>query len=192
MLSLSSNSGKAEAVRQGVQRAIQQGAEYVGYWDADLATPLSDVRVFRDLLRARPQLILVMGARVQLLGKDIQRHAARHYSGRIFATAASFVLGLRVYDTQCGAKLFRSSVPVSDVFSTRFTSRWFFDVEILARLIRRRRLLGGSDVASVVYEWPLERWTDVPGSKVKVRDFARALLDLWRIGRANDLLRIRP
>jgi hypothetical protein len=191
VLSLSTNSGKAEAVRQGVLQAIQRGAELVGYWDADLATPLSDVRTFRDLLRAKPHLVLVMGARVQLLGKDIQRQAARHYLGRIFATTASLLLGLRVYDTQCGAKLFRTSAEVSEVFSTPFTSKWFFDVEILARLIRRRRLLGGSEVAGVVYEWPLEHWADVPGSKVKSRDFARALFDLWRIGRANDLLRSR-
>ena len=188
VLSLQRNSGKAEAVRQGMLSAIQSGAELMGYWDADLSTPLSAVCAFREVLASRPDVVLVMGARVQLLGREIQRRPLRHYLGRMFATAASVLLRLAVYDTQCGAKLFRNRADVAKLFESKFISRWIFDVEILARLIRGRRCDGLADAASVVYEYPLDRWVDVAGSKLRPRDFVLAFVDLWRIGRANDLI----
>jgi dolichyl-phosphate beta-glucosyltransferase len=181
VVALPENAGKAEAVRRGVLAALEGPAEFVGYWDADLATPLEAVSEMRALLRARPDRILAMGARVQLLGREIRRRPLRHYLGRVFATGASWVLGLPVYDTQCGAKLFRASEEVRDLFREPFLTRWIFDVEILARLVRAAREGRLPPVDRIVVEHPLERWIDVAGSKVRPRDFLRAGGELWRI-----------
>src|SRR5688572_19767437 len=43
VLSLDRNVGKAEAVRLGVQSAFDRSPRLVGYFDADLATPLSEL-----------------------------------------------------------------------------------------------------------------------------------------------------
>ena len=171
------NSGKAEAVRQGMLAAFADGAELAGYWDADLATPLDAIGDFVSVLDADPRVDLVLGARVAMLGHDIERSPVRHYAGRVFATLASMTLGLSVYDTQCGAKLFRCNDATRALFDEPFGSRWVFDVELLARYLEH----GGAP--SGVRELALARWTDIPGSKVKPNDFLGGVIELARIRR---------
>ena len=183
-LRLGANVGKAEAVRRGVQVALRRGPANIGYWDADLATPLDAIPIFCNVLRARPEVQLVMGSRVALLGRKIRRSGTRHLLGRAFATAASIVLRLPVYDTQCGAKLFRATPATAELFSRPFRARWIFDVEILARMVAAAAINGNQSAANCIYEYPLERWQDVGGSRLKSRDFLTAVFDLagiyWR------------
>ena len=181
VLDLSPNGGKAEAVRRGMAQAFQEGATFAGYWDADLATPLEAIPNFRTLLVERPELSMVFGSRVRLLGRYIERQAVRHYLGRVGATLASLVLGLPIYDTQCGAKLFRRSDLVEGLFERPFKTGWMFDVEILARFISGLEHAGGGSAADAIYELPLVDWHDVAGSKVKAGDFPKAFLELATI-----------
>jgi len=174
------NRGKAEAVRVGMNYAFDQRLPYAGFWDADLATPLAAIASFVDLLAIRPELDMVFGARVRLLGRHVERRASRHYMGRAFATAASLVLRLPIYDTQCGAKLFRCTPEMRTVFAEPFLSRWIFDIEIIARYISVMK--SPDEAARHIYELPLKSWVDVKGSKLGPHDFARAAYDLWRIG----------
>lgn len=181
LLDLEQNSGKAEAVRRGMLAATERRPDFCGFWDADLATPLSEIPSFLNVFSERKEIEMVFAARVRLLGRSISRNPARHYVGRVGATLISSSLGLAVYDTQCGAKLFRVSDRMRELFARPFLSRWIFDVEIIARLVRQR---GRDAAARVIYELPIMAWHDVKGSKVKSTDFGRALLDLWKIHRA--------
>lgn len=175
------NQGKAEAVRRGVKAALERGPAFVGYWDADLAAPLDELPRFLRAMEERPEVEIVLGARVQLMGHSIERSPVRHYLGRIFATAASHTLGLPVYDTQCGAKLFRASSALHSLFEEPFCTNWVFDVEIIARLLRARRDVPGFDPSRALYELPLQRWQHAPGSKVGPLDFPKSFLELARI-----------
>jgi dolichyl-phosphate beta-glucosyltransferase len=179
--SLETNSGKAEAVRVGLIDACSTGAEYVGFWDADLATPLEDIPVFAGVLDQRPDLEWVFGSRVNLLGRSVHRALVRHWIGRVFATYATAVLRLPIYDTQCGAKMFRNTQEFSGLLQEPFLSQWIFDVELIARLIRARRDTDKASARTVMYEHPLMEWNDVKGSKVKFADFFRVGIDLARI-----------
>jgi dolichyl-phosphate beta-glucosyltransferase len=181
VLTLAKNCGKAEAVRQGFLRAFDLNPDYVGFWDADLATPLDAISTFLELAEARPELEIIIGSRVKLLGRQIDRRAVRHYLGRVFATVVSLVLGIAVYDTQCGAKVFRLSPSIKELFRQPFLSRWIFDVEIIARLVQARRGTELPRPDQVTYEIPLAQWRDVSGSKLKTRDFLRAMLELVQI-----------
>jgi dolichyl-phosphate beta-glucosyltransferase len=188
-LRLSANVGKAEAVRRGMQAALRRQPVMVGYWDADLATPLDAIPRFVDVLQTRPKLDLVMGSRVALLGRDIRRSTLRHFMGRVFATAASLVLDLPVYDTQCGAKLFRVTPTFRKLISQPFLARWIFDVEILARMVLEAHSTSQGFVKPMIYEYPLEQWHDVHGSRLKLLDFVIAGIDLaaiyWRYRRRS-------
>ncbi len=180
VIDLPRNVGKGEAVRQGMLIACRESAApYVAYWDADLATPLEEMPSFLEYAETRPELIWISGSRIRRLGADISRHPLRHYLGRSFATAVSLLLGLAVYDTQCGAKLLRTQTAAA-LFAEPFVSRWIFDVELLARLVV---LMGHKAAASAIYEFPLSRWRDVGGSKVRARSFVKAAFDLARIMR---------
>ena len=108
MLTLSRNHGKSEAVRQGMLEASKQPLTFLGYFDADLATPVDELLRLVSIIEADDNLEAVFGSRgAAKLGSSIVRTPLRHYLGRVYATAASIAVGVVVYDTQCGAKVFR-------------------------------------------------------------------------------------
>jgi dolichyl-phosphate beta-glucosyltransferase len=178
------NGGKAEAVRSGMLQVMgSEGTAVTGFWDADLATPLYVIPRLMAKLVEEPGLEMIFGSRVRLLGHAIHRQTIRHYLGRCFATAVSIVLGLPVYDTQCGAKLFRITPTLRAILAAPFLSRWIFDVEIIARFMA----IHNKDreyAFNVIYEHPLPRWDDVAGSKVRPTDFFVAFYELIKIRRA--------
>ena len=179
------NRGKAEAVRNGMLQVIASGhATVTGFWDADLATPLEQIVDFLHILESRPELTMIFGSRVRLLGRDIHRQPLRHYLGRCFATVVSTLLRLHVYDTQCGAKLFRITPELRQVLAEPFHSRWIFDVEIIARFLAMHKH-DHAAIARQIYEFPLPVWTDVAGSKVRSTDFLRAFGELASIYRRH-------
>jgi glycosyltransferase involved in cell wall biosynthesis len=183
VLGLARNGGKAEAVRQGLLAALEQRPAYVGYWDADLSTPLDAVDDFLALAARRPDLDVLLGSRVRLMGRDIRRQAWRHYLGRVFATAVSLTLRLPVYDTQCGAKVLRATDTLRGVFVRPFLSRWIFDVEVLARYLDAPVAAGEPGRQTRIFEVALRAWHHAHGSKLRPWDFARAFVDLFAIVR---------
>jgi dolichyl-phosphate beta-glucosyltransferase len=175
--------GKAEAVRAGMLAGIQQRAELIGFFDADLATPLRAIDDFLAVLNDRPAVEFVLGSRVKLMGRDITRKASRHYLGRVFATAVSHALDLPVYDTQCGAKVLRVNAGTAALFDAPFRSPWIFDVELIARYLRLPVAPGEPARRDRLYELVLPAWHDQPGSKLRWYDFVRAMADLGYIWR---------
>ena len=176
VLDLQPNGGKAEAVRRGMLHAAEtMQPEYICFWDADLATPLYEIPHFVEW--ADKGYDIVTGLRLMRLGAEVRRKKLRHYLGRCFATCASMMLQLPVYDTQCGAKLFRSKI-VREIFPEPFISKWLFDVELLARYKQR---FGIQQATDKIYEYPLFHWIDVAGSTLKKKDFLVAPMELLRI-----------
>ncbi len=179
VITLERNSGKAEAVRRGIHESLDGPFEYLGYWDADLATPLAEIEGFCRLLDSA-DVDMVIGSRVRLLGRKVERKALRHYSGRIFATCASILLGISIYDTQCGAKIFRNSATLRQVFGKPFKVNWTFDVEMFARF----SMVLKTPPRETSLRWvevPLSEWVDVKGSKVSFKDYIKGGIEFCRL-----------
>jgi glycosyltransferase involved in cell wall biosynthesis len=179
VVKLEHNVGKGEAIRLGLLKALEAGASTIGYFDADLATPPTELGRLVDALADRCADV-VLGARIVMLGTAVKRGSVRHYLGRVFATAASLVLQMPVYDTQCGAKVFRQTAALECALRKPFSGRWAFDVELLGRLHIGTTSVPGVPMSRFL-EVPLNEWRDVSGSTLRGLDFPLLGLELLRI-----------
>jgi glycosyltransferase involved in cell wall biosynthesis len=176
VVNLSQNSGKAAAVHAGLQHACRIGAALVGYWDADLATPLDAIADFEVVLDRYNDVTVVYGARRQLLGHRINRTVSRRAVSRICAGLARLATGLAIGDTQCGAKLLRNTPALYAALAQPFTAGWLFDVELFTRIAAAT-----PQPATCFYEVPLAEWQEIAGSKVSGRAIMRSGLQMMRL-----------
>lgn len=181
-LELAVNGGKGEAVRRGMLEALSLSTpgDIVGFFDADFATPPEELPLLLDAIESKGGKV-ALGARIARLGAHVERSAVRHYIGRVFATAASTVLSLSVYDTQCGAKLFRDVPALRAALAVPFRSRWAFDVEFIGRLLAGDVNAPGLSEADFI-EVPLRTWRDKRGSKLSSTAMLRAGMDVLTLG----------
>ena len=179
-LQLPNNQGKAEAVRQGMLSAYEAGDTYIGFVDADLATPIDETLAMIETARADHSSVFT-GCRVGLAGSTIQRGFFRHIFGRLFARAAALALGIRYYDTQCGAKIFKRSLLLRQALSLPFIDRWSFDVELIGRFLYPI----GNDTSPLTprdfKEVPIYNWRQIPGSKLSVPQMVRTVFSLLSV-----------
>ncbi|MEW6619753.1 MAG: glycosyltransferase [bacterium] len=173
-LSLSENKGKGEAIRLGMLYLLEKKTyNIIGFWDADLAVPLSEIWDFMDIFQTNPNVQAVIGSRVHLCGRKIERINFRHYLGRLFTTVISLTFGFAVYDTQCGAKLFKSEILIP-VVQKNFCSKWIFDVEIIIRILRLPFL---QDESTWLFEVPVKEWRNVSGTKRSLSAYINSFFD---------------
>lgn len=173
------NLGKAESVRAGINYCLENfNCKYIGFLDADLATPFSEFNRILNKLK-NTDYTFAFGSRIAIVGTTIKRSFFRFFVGRIIATFISRTLDLIVYDTQCGAKAFEAET-ASKLFNEEFISRWLFDVELFFRMFR----VSGKDKAiEKMIEVPLHKWIDPGDSKVSFTYFFKLWSDLFKINR---------
>ena len=171
LVDLPKNTGKGEAIRAGFIFALVLSQNHsisrIGYLDSDFAFDLEDIRtVFLESeskLGEGAKYRTIIGSRVKLAGRKIQRSNLRHYLGRAIATFICRGWALAPYDTQSGFKIFTFDSYFIEAMSRSFVTSWFFDIEILLRL-EKMNSLG-------IWEIPLTEWSEIEGSSIKPIDF---------------------
>jgi glycosyltransferase involved in cell wall biosynthesis len=162
------NHGKGYSVRKGVLSAT---GHFVLFTDADLSAPIEELEKLL-VVAVKENADVVIGSR----GLDmnfIEKHQSsmRESGGRLFNVMVRLVLGLNIYDTQCGFKLFRRATVIS-AFEKLTTDRFGFDPELLFIMTKQ-----GLKIREVSV-----RWSHVEGSKVQfLSDGVRMFTDLLRI-----------
>jgi len=168
LISNSVNHGKGYAVKCGVLESI---GEYVLFTDADLSAPIEEAE---KLLAAAESggADIVIGSRA-VDRSYIEKHQSRgrEVGGIVFNRIVRILLGLKLYDTQCGFKLFRRQ-RIRPVFEKMQIAGFGFDPELLFLASRARlRILEVS-----------VRWSHAEDSKIRFfRDSVRMFTDLLRI-----------
>ena len=157
VLRLEVNRGKGGAIQAGFMEGFRFHCDYIGFMDADGSVSVSELHRLLTYLRngSHAALAAAVGSRVQMLGRQVLRNNLRHYLGRIFATFVSVYFGSRIYDSQCGLKVFRADV-VRRYLHVPLDSRWAWDTQLILSLLH---------FGEVVHEVPID-WKEVGGSKV--------------------------
>lgn len=140
--------GKGVAVRTGFAATT---ARYVGFMDADLATPVETLDLVVPLLEGG-STVVIGSRRAEGARLVVPQSVTRRLGGSLFRAASQHVLP-GVTDSQCGFKFFRGDV-VRLVAARCRVEGFGFDVELLGRLRE-----AGHDAVEVPVTW-----TDVPGS----------------------------
>lgn len=162
------NVGKAASIRKGILYALQFPYSYAGYFDADLSTPLEEIERLIQLIQ-KQTYSTVFGSRIRKGGATIIRSSFRHIIGRCIATIIDLRFKLNIYDTQCGAKVFKVCT-LKEVVQEDFKTKWFFDVELFLRLRKINKLQ--------ILEEPLRTWQDKSASKLNFLSFPLILKEL--------------
>ncbi|MFA5688440.1 MAG: dolichyl-phosphate beta-glucosyltransferase [Kiritimatiellales bacterium] len=144
--------GKGGAVMLGSRAAV---GEFIGFVDADGATPPA---AFDDLVNHIESCDCVIASR-WMKGSVVspQQPLSRRFASRCFNFTVRILFGLKLHDTQCGAKLFRREIIFLTIDQLGVTS-WAFDVDMLFQAKR-----AGARICEIPTEWH-----DIAGSKIRV------------------------
>jgi dolichyl-phosphate beta-glucosyltransferase len=161
--------GKGLAIRAGFAEALKRNNDFIGFVDADMAT---EPEYFNDLIK---RIHGADGAIASRYMPGAQVFPPRPWIKRwgsklIYESLITLLFGLRNYDYQCGAKLFKRCV-IEMITPQMVMDKWAFDVEILYLC----KKFGFS-----ILEIPTV-WHDKAGSKLRISSGFRMLGSLFKL-----------
>lgn len=175
LIKLPQNLGKGAALKKGV---IAAQGKLLLLTDADNSTPISELNKLLRLAANNNARAIVIGSRyLRNSNILIQQPWYRRILGRVGNLIIQVLLLPGITDTQCGFKLFRSSI-AKELFSQLTVAHFGFDMEILY-LARKKNY--------PIVEVPVT-WLNSPQSRLRpIKDGLKTFKELIQI-KINDLL----
>jgi dolichyl-phosphate beta-glucosyltransferase len=166
IISYRKNQGYGHAVVTGMAAST---SEYTLFMDADMATPLSQIRKMLPSMKAGVSII--NGTRKDKSDVLVHQPKYREVMGHVYTLLCNIILNTWLVDFNCGFKMF-SRTAKDIIFPRLICKRWSVDAEMLFL----GRIMGFS-----IIDVPI-RWSDMKGSKVNVFvDAPRSLAELIKI-----------
>ena len=122
LITLEENKGKGFAVKTGV---LEASNNFILFMDADHAIPINYILDFKNEIS---NYDIVIGSKY--LNQTENYPFYRKVVGKVFSFLKYVITGLKIKDTQCGFKLFRSEV-AKDLFSLSQITGWCFDAIVV-------------------------------------------------------------
>lgn len=152
LIDIKENIGKGGAVIEGFKKA--QG-DLIGFIDADASTQPDS---FDDLVKKIEDSDAIIASR-WIKGSIVEpkQPFARRFASRGFNYFVRILFGLKLHDTQCGAKLFKHNA-IKSVIPEMGITKWAFDVDLLFKLKRKGYKI--KEITTV--------WKDKKGTQLKI------------------------
>jgi glycosyltransferase involved in cell wall biosynthesis len=145
--------GKGGAIKNGLESAK---GDLVGYTDADCSTRPEILHRLFAVLELTPSLDCIVGSREITGAVVLNKTLKRKIMSRVFNTLVNLYFNTGLKDTQCGAKVIRSSM-IPKIMPNLLLSDMSFDVNFIVDVQK----VGGK-----ILEMPIE-WEDDQGSTIK-------------------------
>lgn len=144
--------GKGNAVIMGI-KAIR--GSYGGFVDADGSTSPEE---FQKIIDRRDEADCIIASRyLEESTVEPKQSLRRRFASRVFNLLVRIMFGLRLRDTQCGAKLINRKA-LDAILPNLGRTQWAFDVDLLFQL--KRSGFSIKEIPTV--------WRDVLGSKLEI------------------------
>lgn len=118
------NKGKGYSLKKGIKRAKK---DYILITDSDLATPIEE---FIKLKQYHKKYGAIIGSRNLNTSKTNNKNKFRITFGITFTKLVNILFNLKIKDTQCGFKLFKTSAIKKAIYKSKING-FSFDVELL-------------------------------------------------------------
>ncbi len=162
------NFGKGSAVRHAM---LESQGDMVMFTDADLAYGTDVIKGYYDYMVSHPEADLLIGSRTLHPDGYNGYTLARKLASKAYIKVLNIAGGLKLSDSQCGCKAFRSHA-AKKIFSNATVNRFAFDFEAI---------LLAEKLGYDIHEFPVKVINHGESKVNVVRDSFKMLSDLRKL-----------